>query len=228
MSAVVDNDGHFGTQWDEETAGDLTVAAGASTTQEHEVLELIRELGPVRAADLERRGISRRQLPRLVARGRLERVARGLYIHPDAPPREHQSLAEVAKLYPNAVVCLLSALELHGLTTQLPRQVWIAIARDARAPVRPPVRLRVVRLSGPAFTRGVERHSVGQIDVPVYGVAKTVADCFKFRAGVGLDVALEALREVLAGRRATVDEILDHARVCRVDKVMRPYLEALA
>jgi predicted transcriptional regulator of viral defense system len=191
------------------------------------VLDLIHELGIVRGGDLERRGISRRYLPRLTAKGKLERVSRGLYAHPDTPATENQSLAEVAKLYPNAVVCLVSALQLHRLTSQLPRQVWIAIGSDARAPVRPPVRVRVVRFSGTAFTEGVEHHIVGAVEVPVYGVAKTVADCFKLRNKVGLDVALEALREVLAERRSTVDEILAYSRICRVENVIRPYLEAL-
>ena len=155
------------------------------TPREHEVLELVRELGIVRGNDLEERGFSRRYLSRLTGKGGLERISRGLYGMPDSDVTEHQSFAEIAKLYPDVVVCLLSALQFHGLTTQLPRQVWIAIDVDGRAPAKSPVRVRVVRFSGRALTEGVEIRKVGSVPVKVYSVAKTVADCFKFRNRCG-------------------------------------------
>jgi predicted transcriptional regulator of viral defense system len=197
------------------------------TPREHEVLELVRELGIVRGKDLEERGFSRKYLSRLARKGELERISRGLYGIPDSDVTEHQSLAEIAKLYPDVVVCLLSALQFHGLTTQMPRQVWIAIEVDARAPAKSPVWVRVVRFSGRALTEGVETHSVGTVPVQVYSVAKTVADCFKFRNKIGTDVAVEALKESLRDRRTSPDELLKFGAICRVEKVMRPYLEAV-
>ncbi len=191
------------------------------------IFEFVRELGLVRAADLEERGFSRRYLSRLAAKGALVRLTRGLYTTPDADSTEHQSLVEVAKLYPNAVVCLLSALQFHGLTTQIPMRVWVAVDVGARTPARATVRLRVVRFSGRALNEGVERHTISGVTVKVYSAAKTVADCFKFRNKIGSDVAIEALRDALSERRATVDELLDYARVCRVERVMSPYMEAL-
>lgn len=197
------------------------------TPREHEVLELVRELGIVRGKDLEERGFSRRYLSRLAGKGGLERISRGLYGVPDSDVTEHQSFAEIAKLYPDVVVCLLSALQFHGLTTQMPRQVWIAIDVDGRVPAKSPVQVRVVRFSGRALTEGIEIHNVGSVPIQVYSVAKTVADCFKFRNKIGADVAVEALRESLRDRRTSPDELLKFGAVCRVDKVMRPYLEAV-
>lgn len=197
------------------------------TPREHEALELVRELGIVRGKDLEERGLSRRYLSRLAGKGGLERISRGLYGVPDSDVTEHQSFAEIAKLYPDVVVCLLSALQFHGLTTQMPRQVWIAIDVDGRVPAKSPVRVRIVRFSGRALTEGIEIHNVGSVPIQVYSVAKTVADCFKFRNKIGTDVAVEALRESLRDRRTSPDELLKFGAVCRVDKVMRPYLEAV-
>jgi len=197
------------------------------TPREQEVLKLVRELGIVRANDLEERGFSRRYLSRLTGKGGLERISRGLYGVLDSEVTEHQSFAEIAKLYPDIVVCLLSALQFHSLTTQMPRQVWIAVDVDGRAPAKSPVRVRVVRFSGKALTEGVEIHNVGSVPVQVYSVAKTVADCFKFRNKIGTDVAVEALRESLRDRRTSSDELLKFGAICRVEKVMRPYLEAM-
>jgi predicted transcriptional regulator of viral defense system len=199
----------------------------AITQREREVLDLVRELGIVRGNDLEESGYSRRYLSRLTGKGALERISRGLYALPDSDVTENQSIAEIAKLYPDVVVCLLSALQFHGLTTQMPRQVWIAVDVDGRAPRKLPVRVRVVRFSGRALTEGVETHRVGTVPVKVYSVAKTVADCFKFRNKIGTDVAVEALRESLRERRVTVDELQTYGAICRVERVMRPYLEAI-
>ena len=165
---------------------------------------------------------------RLYRRGLLVRVARGLYSAPDADVTEHHSLAQAAKRVPRGVVCLLSALRFHGVTTQLPREVWIAIDMADRRPKADGLSLRVVRFTGQALTTGVEQHVVEGVTVRVYSIAKTVADCFKYRNKIGLDVAIEALRECMAERRATVDEIWQYAKVCRMTNVMRPYLEALS
>ena len=126
------------------------------------------------------------------------------------------------------MICLLSALRFHGLTTQAPPEVWLAIGPKDRAPRPDGVRLRIVRVSGEARDVGIETHLVGGVPVRAYGVPKTVADCFKFRNKIGVDIAVEALRDCLEQRRCTTDELAEYARVCRVSRVMRPYMEALA
>lgn len=184
--------------------------------------------GILRAGDLARGGLSRQRIMEMARRGDLVRLGRGLYARPDAPVTEGHALALVCAHAPAAVVCLLSALRLHGLGTQDPWQVWAMIETGARAPRMDYPPLRVVRAGGEAFRAGVEERRVEGVTVRVTGVAKTVADCFKYRSRVGLDVALEALRECLAERRASPDEIWRYARVCRVERVLRPYLEALS
>lgn len=181
----------------------------------------------VTARELSAAGIHRQVLTRLVAAGDLERVARGLYRLPDHPLTEHHGLAIAAAAVPQGVVCLLSALLFHGIGTQLPSEVWIAIDRRARRPALQYPPLRVVRFTGAALTEGIETHRLEGHAVRVYSVAKTLADCFKYRNKIGLDVALEALREAWRERRFGVDELDRYARICRVQRVMRPYLEAL-
>lgn len=195
---------------------------------EKRVVELARREGILRPRDLEAGGIPRVYLKRLRDRGVFNQIGRGLYALADRSITEHQSLAEACKRVPRGVVCLLSALRFHGLTTQAPFEVWLALDRRDRVPRgnRPP--LRVVRMSPAARTAGTEEHAIGGVRVLVFGPAKTVADCFKFRNKIGLDVALEALREFLRKRAGTIDELWSHARVCRVANVLRPYLEALA
>lgn len=192
------------------------------------MLALARRRGVLRPRDLAAHGIAREVLRRLVTEGRLERRGRGLYVLSGAPAGEHETLAAAAARVPHGVVCLLSALRLHGLTTQDPAAVWLAIDRKARAPHAPELPLRVVRFSGAALTEGVEAHTFGGARVRAYGAAKTVADCFKYRRKLGVDVAVEALRDYLRSRAGTVDELWRYAAVCRVTNVMRPYLEALA
>lgn len=167
-------------------------------------------------------------LTRLLRQGLLERVGRGLYTLADADATEHRTLAEAAKRVPHGVVCLLSALRFHGLTTQNPFEVWMAIRHKAWAPRADGLPLRIVRMSGAAFESGVETHQIDGVDVHVFSPAKTVADCFKFRNKVGLDVALEALRDYRRADPAGMDELWRHARADRVAQVIRPYLEALA
>lgn len=167
------------------------------------------------------------ELTRLVREGALERVARGTYRVAERPVTEHHALAVVASIAPDSVICLLSALAFHGVGTQVPFEVWVAVERGRRSPAlrNPPV--RVARLSGASFHEGIERHPIEGQSVRIYGVAKTIADLFKFRNRIGLDVALEALRDAWQRRLVTVEEINRYARVCRVQRVMRPYLEAL-
>jgi predicted transcriptional regulator of viral defense system len=173
-------------------------------------------------------GVHSQELTRLVATGRLERVARGQYRAPDQPITEHHALALVARAVPRGVICLLSALGYHGIGTQLPPDVWVAVERGKRPPrlAYPP--LRVVTFSGAAFTVGIETRVIEGQRVRIYSVAKTIADLFKARNRVGLDVAIEALREAWRERRFTMSDLERHARTCRVHRVMRPYLEMLA
>lgn len=198
-----------------------------SIAHAQQVLALASQQGLLRASQLQALGIGRVVLTRLTTSGQLERVGRGVYRVPGTQTSEHDSLATLAVKVPQAVFCLLTALQLHGLTTQLPRQVWIAMPQGSHAPTLdyPPVKM--VQFSGEAYTHGVETMQAEQVPLRVYGVAKTVADCFKHRNKIGLDVALEALKDALANRKTTADELWRFAKVCRVANVMRPYLEAL-
>ena len=202
--------------------------AKPSTTQEQKVLALARRQPLLRARDVAAHGLATVTLGRLVATGKLERVARGVYSLPDRAISAHRSLAEVAIRVPRGVVCLLSALRVHEIGTQSPSAVWLAIPHNAPPPRVHSPKLRVVRMSGKVLSEGVARMDVEGVSIAVFNPAKTVADCFKYRNKIGLDVALEALREALRGKRASVDAIWDAAEVCRVSKVMRPYLESLA
>jgi predicted transcriptional regulator of viral defense system len=195
--------------------------------RKEQVLALVRRMGVLRPRDLAGAGIPRVYLRRLYAAGLLDNPERGLYVLADAEPSVHQSLVEACKRVPHGVICLLSALQFHNLTTQAPPEVWMAIAESARCPkVRYPP-LRVVRFSGAALTSDVEEHIIEGVPVKVYSPAKTVADCFKYRNKIGLDVALEALRDCWRQRKATMDELYRAAQVCRVARIIRPYLESL-
>lgn len=182
----------------------------------------------LRSRELTARGVSRVQLSRWLAAGELQRLGHGIYALTDYAPNQHASLVEVARRAPQVVFCLLTALRFHELTTQAPFEVWIAIGNKDHPPRLPYPKLRVQRFSPASLDYGVLQHRVDGATLRVTDVAKTVADCFKFRNKVGLDVALEALREAVQGRRTTVDAIRAAAKVCRVATVMRPYLESLA
>ena len=199
----------------------------ANDTQTQRVLELASQRGMLRASHLQELGIARVVLSRLTASGQLERVGRGVYRLPERQGAEHESLATIAVKVPQAVFCLLTALQIHGLTTQLPRQVWIAMPQGSHAPKMDYPHVKMVQFSGDAYAQGIEVVQADQVALRVYGVAKTVADCFKHRNTVGLDVALEALRETLSNQRASADDLWRFAKVCRVANVMRPYLDAL-
>lgn len=197
-------------------------------TNAYKLLQLVARQGLVRSNALAAYGIPRVELTRAVRRGQLERVGRGLYGLTARPVSAHGTLAEAARRVPKGVVCLPSALRFHDLTTQAPFEVWLAIDNKAATPKLDYPPLRLVRFSGAALTEGVEEHIVDGVTVRVTGVAKTVADCFKYRNKIGLDVALEALREAWNGKRMTSDQIWHYAKIDRVANVMRPYLESLA
>jgi predicted transcriptional regulator of viral defense system len=197
------------------------------TTQTDKVLELVRKVGVLRPRDLDPYDIPRTYLSRLCTAGKLQRIARGLYVLPDSSVTEHHSLAEACKRVPKGVVCLLSALRFHELTTQAPFEVWLAIGGKAWRPRIDYPPLRIVRFSQATLNAGVEKHQIEGVTVHVYSSAKTVADCFKYRNKIGLDVAIEALRECWRSKRCTMDDLWHYADICRVRNVMRPYLESL-
>ncbi len=196
-------------------------------TQTARVLTLAREKGILRAGDLAAAGIPRVVLTRLTGIGQLERLGRGLYRLPETQTSEHESLATIALKVPQAVFCLLTALQFHELTTQLPRDLWIAMPRGSHAPNinYPPVKM--IQFSGNAYSEGIEIFKRDRVNLRVFGVAKTIADCFKHRNKIGLDVALEALRDARAKKKVTSDDLWRFAKICRVANVMRPYLEAI-
>lgn len=183
------------------------------------------EAGIVRPRDL---GISRSQLARLVARGEAERVGRGLYRLPGADPTTHHTVALVAKRVPQGIVCLVSALSIHEVGTQIPHEVWLAVARKARKPELGDLPVRIVRFSAEGMEQGIERRLIEDVPVTVTNPARTVVDCFRYRHKVGLDVALEALGEALRTRKVTIAGVDEMASACRARTVLRPYLEAMA
>lgn len=170
-------------------------------------------------------GIHPRTLYEMRDRGEVEPLARGVYRLADLPPLADPDLATVAKRIPNAVVCLVSALALHKLTTQIPHAVHIAIRRTARIPALTHPPLRVYRFGDATFSAGIETCRIGNESVRVYSPEKTLADCFKYRNRIGLDVVLEALKTYRQRRRKDFAKVLDYARLCRVERVIRPYLE---
>lgn len=191
------------------------------------LLQLVRRREIVTAVDAAHAGIHSQELSRAVREGLIERIARGQYRLAGRPVTENHALVVATRAVPSGVICLLSAVSFHGIGTQIPFEVWIAVERGTRTPSLRYPPLRVARFSGAAFNQGIEvRRLEGQL-VRIYGVAKTLADLFKYRKKIGLDVALEALREVWRNRRTAIDEIDQYARICRVERVMRPYLEAL-
>ena len=196
--------------------------------QAQEVKALARANGILRPRDLAAKGISREILRRLCESGELTRTGRGLYVAETESLTENHTLAEVARLVPRGVVCLLSALRFHELTTQIPGEVWLAIPPNARRPKGGTATIRPIHFSGLALTEGVEEHIIEKVPVHVYSAAKTVADCFKARNKIGLDIVLEALRDYWRKRKGTMDELVLYARICRVARIMQPYMESLA
>jgi len=191
------------------------------------VMVIAAKSGFIRPRDLTAKGIPLVYLSRMVHQGLLEKLGRGLYRLPAAEISENHTFAELAKRAPRAIICLLSALRFHGLTTQAPHEVWLAIGGKQRQPRITDRKLRIVRFSGAAMQHGIQEHVIEGVKVKVYSPAKTVADCFKCRVKVGQEVAIEALRDCLQARKATPAELWEAAKVCRVAGIMRPYLEAL-
>jgi predicted transcriptional regulator of viral defense system len=197
-----------------------------SRTHEQIVLERAHSRGLLHTRDVVALGVPSVVLTRLVRMGQLERAGRGVYSLPDASISAQRSLAEVTLRVPRGVVCLLSALRVHEIGTQAPFEVWLALPPGVAPRITSPA-LRVMRMSGGAMTEGIERINVDGVPVPVFNAAKTVADCFKFRNKIGLDVALEALREASQGNKVTMDDLWSYATIDRVGRIMRPYMEAL-
>ncbi|MFO7906394.1 MAG: type IV toxin-antitoxin system AbiEi family antitoxin domain-containing protein [Planctomycetota bacterium] len=198
-----------------------------NATQAARLLRYVRSHGIVRPRDLESIQVDRRVLKRLFDCGELVRRSRGVYTMPDHEATRHTELAEVCARAPTATVCLISALDFHELTTQIAHAVWIMIDRAARRPKIEQPRIHVVYASGEALEAGLELHEIEGVRVRITGPAKTVADCFKYRAHVGHDVGVEALRDCLGQRKATPAQIYGMAKIDRVTKTVRPYLEAL-
>lgn len=173
-------------------------------------------------------GLTYYQLQRMVTEGRVERVGPGLYRLAEVEATEMETIAMVASAVPHAIVCLLSALRIHEIGTQSPHQVWLAIDRKARIPRRLPAKVRIVRFSGAMLTYGVVTESMQGVRVRLTNPARTVVDCFRYRNKIGLDVAMEALRDAVRSRKAMVSEIDRAAEVCRIRTVIGPYLEALS
>ena len=198
-----------------------------ASTQRQKLVAFLTERGMSRLSEIRTEGVTAATVSRLLKTGLITRLGRGLYQLSDASLELHHSLAEVAKRVPRGVICMVSALSLHGLTDQMPRQIWVAIGRKDWSPRIDYPPLRVVRY--PAETRAldVEFHSIEGVTVPVFGVARTVVDVFRFRRSIGIDVALQAIREALRKRRVTPAEISAAAMLAGVWKALRPYLEAI-
>lgn len=199
----------------------------ATPTHEAQVLRLAKRRRLLRARDLAAHGLPTVALTRLVRAGKLERLARGMYGLPGASVSEHRSLAEVALRVPKGVVCLLSALRVHGIGTQAPFEVWLALPHRAAVPSLAQPQLRIVRMSDRALGDGVKHIKVDGVAVPVFSAAKTVVDAFRFRNKIGVDVAIEALRDGWSKRKFSIDELWRHAEAGRMTRVMRPYIEAI-
>lgn len=196
-------------------------------TDRDKLLKLARRGQGVAARELVAADIHRQVLSRLVASGEIERIARGIYRLAEYPITEQHGLAIASAAVPHGVICLLSALQFHGIGTQLPSDIWLAIDRRARRPALKYPPLRVVRYSGAALTEGIETRQIEGQKVRIYNVAKTLADCFKYRNKIGLDTAIEALKLYREKKRFKADDLMKFARACRVEKIIRPYLEAL-
>lgn len=199
----------------------------ARPTHEAQVLRLAKAHRLLRARDLAAHGLPTVALTRLVQAGKLERLGRGMYGLPGEPVSEHRSLAEVALRVPKGVVCLLSALRVHGIGTQAPFEVWLALPHRAAVPRLVHPQLRIVRMSDRSLCDGVQHVKVDGVNVPVFSAAKTVVDAFRFRNKIGVDVAIEALREGWSGGKFSIDELWRHAEAGRMSRVMRPYMEAI-
>ena len=199
------------------------------STHNEMAMEVVRRQGVARTRDFDAAGVPRVYLKRLSDQGRLIRIGRGVYKAADAESTSASSLAEATRSMPRGVVCLLSALQFHELTTQTPHAVWVLISPKGWAPINPPVAIRVFRASGQALTVGVETHVIDGVPVSITSPAKTVVDCFKYRNKIGLDVAIEALQDFMKSPKGRngLNDLWAYAEIDRVQNVIRPYIEAL-
>lgn len=204
-----------------------SIRADTHRTAADRAIEIISKGGMVRLREIKAAGIPEVVVARLAKAGRVVRLARGLYQMPDADLHASHTLAEVAKIVPKGVVCLISALVYHELTLQMPPFVWIAIDVHTRQPSHRYPPMRFVRFSRKALSEGVEQHMIEGAPVRITSPARTIVDCFRFRNKIGVDIAISAMREALRKRRCTPDEIVRHARSLRIASVVRPYLEAI-
>lgn len=190
-------------------------------------LNLVKEKGIVRSLEFVDEGIPRMTISRLVASHELQQIERGLYCLPQKEFSEKESLIVVASRVSQAIFCLFTALQIHELTTQIPRKIWIAMPIDSHLPKIDYPPIKMVKYTGKAYSEGVEIQQSDGIDYRVYNVAKTIADCFKHRNKIGIDIAIEALKDAYGKNKVTTDELWHYAKICRVANVMRPYLEAI-
>jgi predicted transcriptional regulator of viral defense system len=198
------------------------------SSQSEKILHLAQTQSTIRTRDAIELGIHPEYLRRLVEQGLLFKSGRGMYTYIDASLTEHHSLTIASQRVEHGVICLLSALQFHGIGTQAPFEVWMAIDVHARRPNSDVLSLHPIYMSGLALTMGIETHSIEGTPVRIFNLPKTIVDCFKYRHKIGLDVALEALRESWESRRCSMDELWEYAKICRMSKVMRPYLEYLS
>lgn len=192
-----------------------------------QIAKLAKIAGVLRPRDLEAHGIARQYLRIAVESGMIIRSVRGLYIPADTPVTEFHTFAEVAKRVPKGVICLVSALRFHDIGTQNPSSIWLAIGEKDRRPRFDGLRIQIARFSGRSLDYGQETHEIEGVKTRIFSVAKTIADCFKYRNKIGVDVAIEALRDCLNNRRATPSQLWEAAKICRVTNVIKPYIEAL-
>jgi predicted transcriptional regulator of viral defense system len=197
-------------------------------SQSERLLTLVKSQGTIRTREAIALDIHPEYLRRLVQKGILLKSGRGMYTYIDAEISENHSLAVASHRVPRGIICLFSALQFHGIGTPAPFETWLAIDVNARTPNAESLPLRIVYMSGLALTTGIETHTIEGIAVQIFNPAKTIVDCFKYRHKIGLDVALEALRDVWESRRCSMDELWKYAKICRMSKVMRPYLESLS
>jgi len=191
------------------------------------VYRLLEQRKIVRTEELSRVGVHRQTIRRMVEAGDIIKIARGLYSFPDYQPMEKYSLIEAQKLVAKGVVCLLSALSYHGIGTQNPSEVWMAIPRETRPPKIDNSPVKIVKFSGAGYQNGIETHIIENNEIKIYNIPKTISDCFKYRNKLGIDVAIEALKDVMLNKRTTVDELLKYSEICRVRQIITPYMESL-
>lgn len=182
--------------------------------------------GQLRMSEAIAYGISRYSLYKMRDNGVIEQVSRGIYRLVDLPPISNPDLVTVSLRFPNAVICLISALSYHGITTQIPHEVSVAVSRNARMPSLESPPVRAYKFSAEAFNAGIEKHQIDGVSVQIYSMEKTLADGFKYRNKLGMDVVLEALKLYRSQKKYNLDMLLKYARICRVEKVLKPYLEA--